>query len=182
MVFLTSDTHFNHTNILTYEPISRPFETIEQMNATIIERWNSIVTPQDTVYHLGDFLMGQTKKSVYEEILSKLNGKIHLIIGNHDTPKRCQLLNEFGITSQEIKYLHYKGLFFILCHFPLMYDCQKQINNVNKEIVLCYGHVHSQAPKGYQINGTYHVGIDTNNLCPVSLEQIRQERMRILQC
>lgn len=183
MIFLTSDTHFNHKNIIKYEHDTRPFNTIEEMNDVLIERWNSVVTSSDTVYHLGDFFMGQTRKNLYEEILSKLNGKIHLIIGNHDTPERCQMLASFGITAQEIKYLQYKGLFFILCHFPLVYDCQEWINNKNKEIILCYGHVHSQAPVGYQAKyGTYHVGVDTNNLTPVSLEQIYQERMRILQC
>ena len=55
MIYCTSDCHFNHKNILSYEPQSRPFATIEEMNETIISNWNSVVTAEDEVWVLGDF-------------------------------------------------------------------------------------------------------------------------------
>ena len=54
MIYLTSDLHFNHMNILKYEPESRPFSSIEEMNEVIIQNWNEVVKISDTVYVLGD--------------------------------------------------------------------------------------------------------------------------------
>lgn len=173
MIYVCSDTHFNHANILKYEPVSRPFETIEEMNNTIIKNWNSVVAEEDTVYVCGDMFMGRLDK--INEILDQLNGKIVLVRGNHDTKNRLEYFKEYGIEVKDIDYISYKGRFFILCHFPIA--SEEFINMVrqdNSEVILLYGHIHSKAPKGY-VDGTYHVGMDTNNLTPISLEQIWQE-------
>ena len=53
------DHHFFHKNILEYEPIARPFASVEEMNEAMVERWNSVVKPYDKVYHLGDFCFGR---------------------------------------------------------------------------------------------------------------------------
>lgn len=173
MIYVCSDTHFNHANILKYEPTSRPFETVEEMNNTIIKNWNSVVTEEDTVYVCGDMFMGPLDK--INEILDQLNGKIILVRGNHDTKNRLEYFKEYGIEVKDIDYISYKGRFFILCHFPIA--SEEFINMVrkdNSEVVVLYGHVHSNAPTGY-VDGTYHIGMDTNNLTPISLEQIWQE-------
>lgn len=173
MIFLTSDTHFNHLNILSYEPESRPFANVEEMNEVIIERWNSVVSPEDEVYHLGDFFMGQL--TGIEPILNRLNGKITLIRGNHDQKNRIKIYEEHGIEVKNLEYIQYKGKFFILCHFPIANEeFMRMVINDNSEVVNLYGHVHSNAPKGY-LNGTYHVGMDTNNLTPISIQQIWEE-------
>lgn len=143
------------------------------MNEAIISNWNSIVKSEDTVYVLGDLAMGQVDKCV--DYIKRLNGKIILIRGNHDTPKRIELFKSLGIEVYDIYYLPYKGRFFILCHFPIASEeFMKMVTNDNSEVVNLYGHVHSNAPKGY-VNGTYHVGLDTNNLCPISIQQIWNE-------
>ena len=173
MIYVCSDTHFNHANILKYEPTSRPFETVEEMNNTIIKNWNSVVTEEDTVYVCGDMFMGPLDK--INEILDQLNGKIILVRGNHDTKNRLEYFKEYGIEVKDIDYISYKGRFFILCHFPIA--SEEFINMVrkdNSEVVVLYGHVHSNASTGY-VDGTYHVGMDTNNLTPISLERIWQE-------
>ena len=59
-LFFTSDTHFNHTNILRY--CNRPFKTVGQMNETIITNWNNVVGPDDVIFHLGDFCLGGAKE------------------------------------------------------------------------------------------------------------------------
>ena len=79
-IFFTSDTHFGHTNIMKY--CKRPFETVEEMDQTIIDNWNSVVRPEDIVFHLGDF--GFCGSLRLREIVDQLNGKIYLITGNHD--------------------------------------------------------------------------------------------------
>lgn len=75
--FVVSDTHFNHTNIIRY--CNRPFASVGQMNKVMLERWNSTVKPDDTVYFLGDLCMGDP-----HIWLSQLNGEIRFIRGNHD--------------------------------------------------------------------------------------------------
>ena len=80
MIFYIADWHYNHANILAYD--NRPFKTVEEMNTALVERWNSVVTPTDTVYVLGDMFWGGEAKAV--SVLDSLNGKKVLIVGNHE--------------------------------------------------------------------------------------------------
>lgn len=172
-IYLTSDLHFNHLNILKYETETRPFSTIEEMNETLIKNWNDTVRPEDTVYVLGDFFMGPL--DAIPAILNQLNGKIILIRGNHDTQPRLDYYKSQGIEIKDIDYISYKGRFFILCHFPIASEeFMQMVRRDNSEVVNLYGHIHSNAIKGY-VDGTYHIGCDTNNLTPISLEQIWSE-------
>ena len=173
MIYVTSDLHFNHANILKYEAASRPFETIPEMNEALITNWNNTVKPEDTVYVLGDFIMGGLEAG--RDCLKRLNGRIILIRGNHDNPRRIGMYKELGIEVHDIFYLPYKGRFFIMCHFPIASEeFMRMVREDNSEVILLYGHVHGNAPSGYH-DGTYHVGVDTNNLTPVSLDQIWHE-------
>lgn len=79
-IFLISDTHFNHKNIIKY--CGRPFDTTEEMNEFLIAKWNSKVHEEDLVIHLGDF--GKGSDLDISELRRKLNGNIILIKGNHD--------------------------------------------------------------------------------------------------
>ena len=173
MIWMTSDLHFNHENILKYEPESRPFNSVEEMNEVLIQNWNSKVHPEDIVYVLGDLCMG--RYDTIEPIIKRLNGKIILVRGNHDTPRRIEIFQSLGIEVKDIEYLRYKGRFFILCHFPIASEeFMDMVVRDNSEVVNLYGHVHHNAPKGYH-KGTYHVGVDTNDLKPISLYKIWEE-------
>ena len=79
-IFFTSDTHFWHNNVIKF--CNRPFSSIEEMNDTIIENWNRVVDKNDIVIHLGDFCFCGSDK--FKELVEKLNGRIYLILGNHD--------------------------------------------------------------------------------------------------
>ena len=71
------------------------------MNEDLIKRWNSVVKPNDIVFHLGDFMFGNINR--FWEFRSRLNGKIYLIHGNHDYKLMCEgnILDGFEmITSQ----------------------------------------------------------------------------------
>ena len=82
-IYLISDTHFNHANIIKY--CNRPFSDVEEMNKTIIKDWNNVVRYNDTVYFLGDLILSKNKgKRARELINSILNGNITIIKGNHD--------------------------------------------------------------------------------------------------
>jgi len=95
-VFFISDTHFNHSNIIKYcnrpwhdensqtgDIIVRP-EDVEKMNEEMIKRWNGVVGKDDIVWHLGDFCLGKDQNNTIPEMVSRLNGKINLVLGNHD--------------------------------------------------------------------------------------------------
>lgn len=110
MIFLISDTHFGHENIIKY--CSRPFPSLDAMNEAIIHRWNSVVQPLDTVYHLGDFCLGNLQ--TWAEIRARLNGHVILIKGNHDrhtTKKLSGIFDEvhqFGVIDD-----------VLLSHYPV---------------------------------------------------------------
>lgn len=78
--FFTSDTHFGHANIINL--CKRPFKDVNHMNDMLVENWNNVVTDDDTVFHLGDFAFGGS--DVWNKVLSRLRGKIYLILGNHE--------------------------------------------------------------------------------------------------
>lgn len=172
-IFITSDLHLGHQNIIKYEPLSRPFATVEEMDDAIVERWNSKVGPHDTVYVLGDLCMGMRDK--VKERVSRLNGHIILVRGNHDDKNRIAIYEEMGIEVKDIAYLSYKGKFFIMCHFPIVSpEFTRMVTNFDGSCVFLYGHVHHNAPRGL-VDGAFHVGIDTNDLTPWSIEEIWQE-------
>jgi calcineurin-like phosphoesterase family protein len=91
-LFFTSDTHFFHSSMLKPEYGGRPFTDVAHMNECLIENWNAVVGPSDTVFHLGDFSMSGPKRAL--EIIPRLNGHKHLIYGNHDIKlrKECNRL------------------------------------------------------------------------------------------
>lgn len=81
MIFFTSDTHFGHKKVIEYS--NRPFKNVVDMDEEMKRRWNALVSPKDTVYHLGDFSFYR-KKEENEALLQDLAGQKHLIRGNHD--------------------------------------------------------------------------------------------------
>ena len=98
-IWFTSDTHFNHNNIIRF--CNRPWNTVEEMDKALIENWNSVVKPDDIVFHLGDFAFAPNSK--WKTLLQALNGKIYLIVGNHDEIRYPghQIFDMFeGVASQ----------------------------------------------------------------------------------
>ncbi len=80
--FITADTHFGHANIIKHT--GRPFESVEEMDEALISRWNAKVPKKARIYHLGDFAFGRGARQRIESLVSRLNGRIFLIRGNHD--------------------------------------------------------------------------------------------------
>jgi len=126
-IFFTSDTHFNHGNIITY--CSRPWNTIQEMNEAMIKSWNEVVSPEDTVYHLGDFAMGDRTK--IPTLLSRLNGTLILIRGNHDHKKSL----EFFENLFDRQVITING-----CSVELVHNPSRAIGDA--DYVFC-GHVHN---------------------------------------
>ena len=120
MIWFISDLHLNNKNVITYE--DRPFADPEEMNESLIDNWNEFVKPDDDVFVLGDFFMG--KPETIHELLPRFNGKIHLIIGNHDTKAKLAIYTEYPkkiVEMKEVCYLSYKGLFFVLLYHKMIH-------------------------------------------------------------
>lgn len=172
-IYFTSDTHFCHNKDFCYEP--RGFKTIEEMNEKIFNNWNSIVTDEDDIYHLGDVMLNDdTQGMMY---LENLKGKIHIIRGNHDTDTRVekykQLNNIVEITYATI--IKYGKVHLYLCHYPTLtanYDDDKPWH---KNLVNLFGHTHQQENFYNNNPYMYHVGVDSHNCKPIEIEEILEE-------
>jgi len=81
-LFFISDTHFFHKAILRPDYSGRPFKDVEDMNESMVELWNATVAPTDRVFHLGDFAMAGPRSTI--NLIRRLNGRKHLVHGNHD--------------------------------------------------------------------------------------------------
>lgn len=148
-IFFTSDNHFFHRGILNFCRETRQGETAEEMNELMITKWNSQVTPKDTVYCLGDFSFGNANQT--EDILRRLNGRIHLVKGNHDYWIDARTSTYFESISdyKEIKIDKKKIVMF---HFPIF-----EWNKMHYGSFHLYGHVHgTSSVEGRAID----VGID----------------------
>ena len=127
-----SDSHFFHNNIIKY--CNRPFKSVEEMNMKMIESWNSVVKKNDIVWHLGDFALGPNQKKTIPELVSKLNGRINLVLGNHDH-NAVKFYYDAGFHRVYDRKVIIND-FVILSHAPLMF------NNENCPFFNIYGHVH----------------------------------------
>ena len=172
-IFFTSDCHFSHANIIKY--CNRPFKDIIEMNDTLIHNWNIQVSNNDLVFYLGDLMWGKSVNDL-NTLISKLNGKIILIKGNHDNFTDQQYLNA-GIVKVydllETKILNY---YFVLCHYQMMFWDRSHYGSFH-----LYGHQHDK--KQYNINQLAYkslgiserkmnVCIDSNNYQLFSIQEI----------
>jgi len=165
--YIISDTHFNHENIIKY--CNRPFKDITDMNNSMINNWNKIVNHDDIVYHLGDFFLGS--KYDLKDLVSRLNGKIYLVRGNHDrlsvkTYEGCgiKVLKNAPIVLDEYKVL--------LTHYPLP-DTRIKDHYIN-----IHGHIHEKKLENIYDNNIFdknkhiNVSCDVLNFIPILLEEL----------
>ena len=134
--FFTSDTHFNHANIIKF--CNRPFKDVEQMNDVMIANWNSVIGKDDTVFHLGDFCLGSAAE--WTKILDRLNGKIYLIMGNHDLKNiRQGFISRFEHVAMQMRIEIGKKRIY-LCHYPFL--CFE--GSYKDDVWQLFGHVHTR--------------------------------------
>ncbi len=158
--FFTSDTHFGHKNIIRY--CSRPFTSVEEMNETIIQRWNAKVKSGDYVYHLGDFAFGQRDQIL--AVRQKLNGHITIIEGNHDDigqPGNYGFIGKHQLLTMKIN-----GIYITMCHYA-MRTWQKS----HYDAWHIYGHSHGTLES---IGKSWDVGVDNNNFEPLEFEELKK--------
>ena len=172
-VFFTSDTHFYHSNIINF--CGRPFKNVEVMNETLIANWNSVVGPDDIIFHLGDFCLGGSAEWI--NILNRLNGKIYLIVGNHDIKNLRQgYYSRFEHIAMQM-HIEVGRQKIYLNHCPFL--CY---GGAYRDTWQLFGHVHTSkqntvidAPRLHMLFPTqYDVGVDNNNFTPVSFELVKR--------
>lgn len=166
-IFVTSDLHFGHDREFVWG--ARGYADVEEMNREQIRKFNEVVGPEDEVWILGDLMLGDREKGI--ECVKQLNGKIHICLGNHDTGTREKLYHELGFDVQLAARFKYKKLNFYLSHFPTG-GTNLNVENIWETNLCLYGHTH-QTSNFYKGNPyIYHVGVDSHDGYPVSMDQV----------
>lgn len=174
--FFTADTHFYSAGIIKHRP---RFTSIEEMNETLIRRWNETVPEDGVVFHLGD-LATELPKAKLIDLINRLNGTVLLIKGNHDDigiyrSKAIQVQTTLRLLGFQWE-LRLGGQKILLNHYPYLcyageYDGVWQL----------FGHVHSGSDEtGFDIPRLQHllpfqydVGVDRNEYKPISFRQLQ---------
>lgn len=174
-IYLTSDWHFNHNKDFIYKP--RFFDSIQEMNESIIKRHNATVSAHDIVYVLGDLCLGGSDESILKEnkkMISSLNGQLKVILGNHDTTKRIQMYNECP-NIEVIGYadmLTYDKHHFYLSHYPSFTSNLDDDKSLKQRVINLFGHTHSYKLFFEGNHTMVNVAADAWNCYPTSIDMI----------
>lgn len=158
-VWFTADSHFSHRNIIKY--CNRPFSSVAEMDETMIANWNDRVSQHDTVYHLGDFMFGKNQL----RILQRLNGRKHLILGNHD--------RDVSLADGWIWINHYAEVTCSKQHIVLFHYAMKVWNRSYYGSWHLFGHSHGTLPDDSN-SLSFDVGVDCHDFKPLSFEEVKQ--------
>ena len=156
MIYFTSDSHFSHANILKY--CNRPFTDVHHMNTVLTNNWNSIIDQNDTVYFLGDFAMSNYPEKYFD----RLNGKKHLVVGNHDKKNTVNLPWE---SKSDLLKINVDGQIIVLCHYSMRVWDRSHHGSWH-----LFGHSHGKLPP-YGLS--FDVGVDANNYSPISFNEVK---------
>lgn len=160
-IWLISDTHFGHENILKYS--DRPFSSVEEVDEVMVERWNSVVKQGDKVYHLGDVFFGP--KENFQKLWGRLNGAKRLVVGNHDDIK---YLSAGGFFKKVYMWRVFTEHNLLLTHVPI------HEASIHERIVVAggvnvHGHIHEKPSP----TGPYKcVCVEQTNYYPVNIEEV----------
>lgn len=155
--FVIADTHFGHANIIKY--CDRPFADIYEMTEVLVANWNSVVSPEDEVYMLGDFTLSKNKE-IISKLVSRLNGNIYLVMGNHDYLKPAEYI-ACGFKQAYNKPIIINN-FYILSHQPMFMNDHMPYFNV-------FGHVHNQPEYQDRTEHSWCVSVERINYTPAEL-------------
>jgi calcineurin-like phosphoesterase family protein len=162
MLWFTADLHFGHKNIITYETARSIYKTVEEMDEAIVNNWNNLVHPNDTVYLLGDVSMCGTPRTL--ELLTALQGHIHLIKGNHDSRMKGSCKSRFESIHDYMELKINKQL-IVLCHYPFA-----TWRNSHHGSWHLHGHSHGSSPR---IGKRLDVGVDPQHMAPITIDEVR---------
>jgi calcineurin-like phosphoesterase family protein len=158
-VYFTSDHHFGHSAARTF--YRRPFSSVAEMDQAMMDRWNAVISPEDEVWHLGDFAVHQSAERV-AHLLATLHGRKHLVVGNNDDAvvtgrTRCRSVQPYAELQVDGKKL-------VLCHYPF-----RSWRDMGKGSVNLHGHSHGRLKA---LPRQFDVGVEGQDLRPVRLADI----------
>jgi calcineurin-like phosphoesterase family protein len=156
-LFFTSDSHFgDHRTLNIWK---RPFGSVAEMDAVLVERWNDAVGPEDEVWHLGDFCR---RPADAEGLLARLKGTKHLVRGNNDPPGTAEARGWASV--RDYAEIEADGRRLVLCHYPF-----RSWNGQHKGVLDLHGHSHGRLKP---LPRQHDVGVDVRAWRPVTLAQI----------
>lgn len=161
MIYFTADLHLGHEKILRY--CNRPFQSIQEMDETIIYNWNHVVKKEDVGYILGDFAFGNPI-----DYYKRLNGIVYIVPGSHD--RKLKKLDQRFILPP-LYTLKYNKQIVVLCHYALRTFYHSYYGAFN-----LYGHSHGRLTS---IGRSMDVGVDTNDFYPYSYDEIYKKLSKI---
>ncbi|HHG83348.1 MAG TPA: phosphoesterase [Bacteroidetes bacterium] len=170
-IWFTADTHFGHKNIIRYT--DRPYASVTAMDEALIANWNARIGPEDDVYHLGDFAL--CEPNALRAILDQLNGRIHLIVGNHERaalkmPERFVWVKDyFELVVKDQDGQDLRGGKRLIC---LMHYAMRVWNGSHSGSWHLYGHSHGTLPEDPTAR-TFDVGVDCHNYSPINYEEVK---------
>lgn len=168
MIFYTADLHLSHEAIIRY--CGRPFETVEEMNETIVNNWNAVVGKKDEVYVIGDVLF--KLKAGSQLYLDRMNGVKHLIRGNHDKQnlKKERFAEQFA-SIDDYLVIDDEGRKVVLFHYPIV-----EWEGYFSGAYHIYGHIHNSDNEANRIMknipNAFNAGVDLNDFTPQTLSQL----------
>ena len=167
MTYFTSDQHFGHFNIIRLS--HRPFATADEMDEAMVSKWNVKVKADDTIYILGDLFF---RSANVEPVLKRLNGRKHLVLGNHDHSWTGKVrLGDYFESVQTMKEIDVGSNPATLCHYPMLSYPQARRG------YMIYGHIHNNTGDDYwplimRRSRMLNAGVDVNGFEPVSFEEL----------
>ena len=180
MVYFISDLHFFHDREFIYK--SRGFSSEEQMRNAYTSIWKDTVTDTDDVYVCGDFCLGQDYTAI-ENLIHSLPGKIHLIIGNHDTSAKIDFYNKFE-NIVEITYatiLKYKKRSYYVSHYVTQTSSLE--TDPKHCLINIHGHVHENKMFTNDIPYLINVSVDVTGGKLLTFEDINNAfKSEVLNC
>lgn len=153
--FYTADSHFGHPGMLTFG--ARPFSSTDEMDRFIVDRWNDVVRPDDIVYHLGDFAVGERDPAKIKRIFSQLKGRKYLVLGNHDVRSDGSVHPSIAALGWSAPPVHMMESMegkkrVILCHYAMRVWAASHYDSWH-----FYGHSHGKLP---DVGRSRDVGVD----------------------
>lgn len=183
-VFFTSDTHYCHSSICSAttkwvgaENLTRPFDSLQDMNQRLVDNINNMVGEDDILIHLGDWSFGGFDK--IEEFRSQINCKnIHLVLGNHDhhIERNKEGIQRLFSSVQDYLRLEVRRPInkattekfkFVCMHYPIASH-----HDMNIGVIHLHGHVHLPSHLRIAAGKAMDVGVDGNNLHPISMDDV----------
>lgn len=178
-VFFCSDLHLNHANIVRY--CSRPWNSgtcatgelavtdddVRRMNDDLVSNWNSVVSKDATVWFLGDFCLGKDQRTAIPGFVSRLNGRISIVLGNHDRHS-MKFYYDAGFKAVYDRPVVWNSC-FILSHAPVQWVRDGSVwGNL-------HGHVHNMEMFRHVTANTYNCCVEVNGYRPVSFAEIKRK-------